>query len=363
MFKKAEGCKNKRKRTGYGLYICCMLMSVSLLCSCSLFGKSESVPDSESTPEPEANTENAGNEQDKFDADTVFTVNGIRVSIGEWNLYSLSERSDIENLYGKEIWNFTTDKKGTTFEDAYREDIMEQIAYTKIVAGMAEDVGVALDEDDSIEISIETADYLSRLSDDECEQYGINAEVLKTVYSDNILARKVYERITLNIDTHTEETEVRHMVLQYVTVPKFNENASGEPEALTEEETRVLRTRFDNFKEYLDNNPGITLKEAAYGDFAAMELIDDYEGLKARFPEELAGIAFWLRDGEISEVYETEEAFFIFCCVKTTDDESTNKAKIRVLEQREKDCFTEKYEAERKKSVIEKNELVWYRVS
>lgn len=292
----------------------------------------------------------------------VFTVDSVQITKGEWNLYALPRAGEITGLYGDNIWSYQVDNEGNSFDEAFKEDVLDEIAYTKIVASRADEIGVSLNEDDNVEISIETADFMSRLSKEQCEEYGITEEIVRTVYRDNILARKVYENITLNIDMNTDEKEVRHMVLQYVMVPKSYEDNSGENALYDENELEVFRTRFKNLKAFMDNNPGITLKEAAYEDMNATEIIADYSGLCEMLPEDLAGIAFWLRNGEVSDVYETADAFFIFNCVKMTDDETTDAARIRVLEQREKDCFNSRYEAWRSAAVITKNDAVWYRL-
>ncbi len=292
----------------------------------------------------------------------VFTVDSVQITKGEWNLYALPRAGEITGLYGDNIWSYQVDNEGNSFDEAFKEDVLDEIAYTKIVASRADEIGVSLNEDDNVEISIETADFMSRLSKEQCEEYGITEEIVRTVYRDNILARKVYENITLNIDMNTDEKEVRHMVLQYVMVPKSYEDNSGENALYDENELEVFRTRFKKLKAFMDNNPGITLKEAAYEDMNATEIIADYSGLCEMLPEDLAGIAFWLRNGEVSDVYETADAFFIFNCVKMTDDETTDAARIRVLEQREKDCFNSRYEAWRSAAVITKNDAVWYRL-
>lgn len=350
----------KRPRIKIWAVVCCMfcLMAVLSLPGCSTLEKLTGKK-GEKQPETEVPTEGL---IDELPENVVFTVNSIPVTKGEWNLYALPRAGEITALYGNSIWGYQIDNEGNGFGEAFKEDVLDEIAYTKIVAGRAEEVGVSLNEDDNVEISIETADFLNHLSASQLEEYGITEEIVRTVYSDNILATKVYENITLNIDTNTDEKEVRHMVLQYVMAPKSYEDNSGETARYNEAELEVRRNRFKNLKKYMQENPGTTLKDAAYEDMTATEIIADYSELCEMLPEDLAGVAFWLRNGEVSDVYETQDAFFIFNCVKMTDDETTNAARIRVLEQREKDCFNSRYEGWKQAAVIEKNEAVWYRL-
>ncbi|MCQ2496883.1 MAG: hypothetical protein MJ131_09875 [Lachnospiraceae bacterium] len=290
----------------------------------------------------------------------VFYVDSTPVSIGEWNLYAIPRIEGYANLYGDSIWSYRVDSSGKEFRDVFKEDVLDEIAYTKIVAARAGEMGIGLSEDDNIEISINIADYLEKTNRKQRENYQISEEVLRTLYTDNILAMKVYEHITLNIDTKMDDKEVRHMVLQYVMLPKTYEDEEGVTKSYEGQELEILRTRFQNYKQFLNGQPGITLKAAEYADFTATQIITDYRGILERFPAELADGIFALTDGEISSVKETEDAFFIFNCIKANDEESTNEAKIMTLEQRERDCFNEKYEIWEKEAVITKNDKLWH---
>lgn len=295
-----------------------------------------------------------------FLPDTVFTVADRRVSLAEWNLYALAQISEAEEMYGSNIWDYPVDANGTTLGEAMKEDIREQIVYIKIVSSKAAQFGLSVGEDEQIDINLQTEDFLSKLSDGQIQEYGITRDLVRSVYEDNLLAMKVYENLTLNIDTTTAEDEVRNMVLQYIMIMKDYESESGEFVKYSDEELAVMRAEAEALLREVQSDPEITrLDEINDERYSVMELIADRATLEEKLPEDIPGIAFSLRQDEINGLYETEDAFFILDCVSHTDEETTNAARIKIIEARQKALFEEQYTGWENEAVVKLNYVVW----
>jgi len=289
----------------------------------------------------------------------VFSVNDIQVSLGEWNLYAQAMLERTGNLYGKDIFGYKMDSEGKVFGEAVLENIRERIVNVKVVAEQAQSLGVELTEDDKMEISIAAMDYMDKLTDEEKETYSITEETVNEVYSDNYLATKVYEHITLNVDTETEEIETRHMVLRYIMQPKSYEDREGNTVFFEETELAARRADLSTIRERAAADISVSIKDFESDKYVVTETIIDYDGLRERLPEDMAGIVFWLRQNEVSEILESEDAFFVFECVKLSDEESTMAARIKIVEERERQEFSKYYEEWKKDAVIVNNEPVW----
>lgn len=295
-----------------------------------------------------------------FLEDTVFTVSDVRVSLTEWYLYALRQIADIEAMYGKDIWDFKVDTEGKTMWDAVKNDIMEQIIYIKIVRARAEELGITINEDDQLNINLQTDEFMTGLSSEMKNKYGITQDIVKAIYTDNVLAMKVYENLTLNIDTNIPDEEVRHMVLEYISVLKDFENDDGEFVTYTDEELAKIKADAEEYLAAARANPDITrLAEINDDRYSVVELVADYAELKEKLPEDIPDKAYSLREGEIGGLYETEDAYFILDCVVHTDEETTNAARIRIIESRQKALFEEKYSAWEAETVIKINYKVW----
>ena len=309
---------------------------------------------------------NSGDEEDisgkttSFLDDTVFTVSDKRVSLTEWNLYALPQIAATQSMYGMDIWDYEVDGQKETMWDAVKDDIMGQIVYIKIVCERAETLGITLNEDDQLNINLQTDEYMSRLTQEQISRYGITSDIVKSIYSDNVLAMKVYENLTLNIDTNIPEEQVRHMVLEYIPILKDYENDDGEIIKYTAAELAQIKADAEEYLAAAKANDQIThLAEINDDRYSVVEMVADYATLVEKLPEDIPQIAFSLQQGEIAGLYETDDAFFILDCVKRTDEETTNSARIEIIEARQKALFEEKYSEWEKQTVIKINYKVW----
>ncbi len=291
--------------------------------------------------------------------DTVFSVNGEQVSIGEWNLYAqpVIEKTDV--MYGKEIWDYKMDNEGRLFGEALQENIRDRIVNVKVVAGHAKELEVTLSEDERTEISIAVEEYLEKLTEEEMKEYGIDRETVEKVYTDNYLATKVYEHLTLNVNTETDETDVRHMILRYIMLPKTYEDREGNTCRYSKEEMDIKRETLEIMRNQTSENPNLSIKDLENENYVVTEIITDYAGLREKLPEKLAGIVFWLREGEVGDVMETDAALFLFECVKIEDEASTRAARVRIIEDREKKVFEDSFVKWKKDIIVENNPSIW----
>ncbi len=292
--------------------------------------------------------------------DTVFTVSDVRVSLTEWYLYALRQIADIEAMYGSDIWGFSVDTEGTTMWDAVKNDIMEQIIYIKIVCARAKELGITINEDDQLNINLQTDEFMTGLSPEMKNKYGITQDIVKAIYTDNVLAMKVYENLTLNIDTNIPDLEVRHMVLEYISVLKYYENDDEDAIYYTDEELAEIKAGLEEYLAAAVSDPEIThLAEINDDRYSVVELVADYAELKEKLPGDIPDKAYSLRQGEIGGLYETDDAYFILDCVEYTDEETTNAARIKIIEDRQKALFEEKYSAWEAETVIKINYKIW----
>lgn len=298
-----------------------------------------------------------------FDESTVFTVGNERVELAEWYLYALPKEKETEGIYGSLIWSYPVDN-GETMADRIKEETAEEIIYVKTVCGQAEALGVSLSSDEEAELRQEAAGYMDSLDPEDAEKYGITEQTVLKVYEDNFLAMKVYEKLTLNIDTDIPEEQVRHMVLQYITILKYSENEDGEKAYYPEEELETIKADAESFLKEVKADPAVSmLSESGSSEYIPVEITADYTELCERLPEQMPGIAFSLVQDEINGIYETTDAYFILDCVKQTDEESTNKARIAAIEERQKELFGNEYSEWSYNTAVAYNYDLWDTIS
>ena len=287
---------------------------------------------------------------------TLFTVNGKEVDYREALLILLAAKEEAEILYGKGIWDYTLDEEGTTYAILRKEQVLEELINTHIACLHAAELGVELYEEENRDIAEYTAEFIDNIGKENLLKYNLTEALVKQIYRNNTLALKVYESITLSVDTDIADDAARQMKIQYIFKDKYTEDENGERVLLTEEELAALRTKMqelrdtgmgkDNFASYAELNTDA--KDGVTKTFGAGD-----------FPAEVERIVMSLKDGEFSPVLETEEGFYIVKCVLAFDEDATAARKEEMIVERQDAMFAETFSRWKEQAEIVINEEKW----
>lgn len=306
-------------------------------------------------------------QQDAGSADTsqkknqvVLTVNDQEVTYGELVMYLQSNKEEIESVYGTEIWDMEIDEDGTTYEKLLKDSILEEIQYTKLVCSQAEALGITLSEDELLDVDEYTADFLSNFTEESLSYYDVNRDVIRTIYKDNVLANKVFESLTLNVDTNVSDEEARQAVFDYILVGKYGYDEDGNRYEYTQEQ-------LDQAKEHAASLYEEAQTVTNFLDFAKTNSDDEDEteitvGFGDMQPE-LESVAFALKKGEISPVIETDDGYFIFYCVEELNRDETDAKKEEIIRDRQEESFNEKYALWDEQKKVDLDEQAWNSIS
>lgn len=272
----------------------------------------------------------------------VVTVNGQEVTFDELRIYLQSQRDEIEAMYGDEIWSMEIDKEGTTYEEMFKKSVFDQIVNIKLVCSQAETLGITLSEDELLDVDEYTSQFLSGFSEESIEYYSVNKDIIRNIYKDNVLYNKIYESLTLNVDTFVNDEDARQSVFQYILVAKYGFDVDGVQFDYTPEQLEEAKTRAYKLHEE-------ALTVANFRDFALANTDDEDEVEltvgKGDMKPELEEAAFALKEGEISDVIDLEEGYFIFYCVEEQNQEATDAKKEEIIKDRQDQAFEDQYKA------------------
>ncbi|MBO4324598.1 MAG: hypothetical protein J5845_04245 [Lachnospiraceae bacterium] len=290
-----------------------------------------------------------------FTKDVVMRIGGTEVSYAEANIYLLSMREEVETLYGEGIWDFRFTRDGRTYSELMKDELLEKIIYIKLVGKMAAEFDVALGADDVLDVNDYTQDFLNGITEETAKRYGITEELVRSIYTDNVLAKKVYETVTLNVEAKPDEKETRRADFYYLFKKKVYIDNEGNPVQVTGESLRELREDmkiilsqalitedFYNFAKNKTDAPGV---EMTIGPDS--------------FDREITDKLFALPEGSISEIVETSDGLYIFCCKKKINEAETQKAEEEAFAKICKEYFQELYEKWRSDTKVEINEALW----
>ncbi|MBO5198611.1 MAG: peptidyl-prolyl cis-trans isomerase [Lachnospiraceae bacterium] len=329
-----------------------MIIGITSMTGCG--GSGDSGAEVTPTPEPVSETNSV------WDKDPVAVLGDIEISYRELMIYLQSTKQEYEQQYGSEVWGYALDADGTTIWDFVREMTLEQLIYLKIVCAQAEPLNVSLTEDEVMDINDYTEEYMDYFTEDEIEYFGITEELIRGIYTENLLAEKIYETITLRADTEVADEDARQVKVYQIFVQTDGFDAEGNQLKLTDDELAEKKQKAsdllagakeaEDFKAYAQANTEDTAQlEETFG--------------RGDRDDVIVNAAFALQKGEMSGIIEAEDGYYILYCVEETDEAATAERKEEIIAERQKALFEEYYDEWSAEYEIVMNDEVWKTVT
>lgn len=303
-----------------------------------------------------------GDEKEKetvWQEGSMLRIADTQVDYREGMIYLDAVKQDYEQYYGSDIWKYEIDSMGKTMGEVIKAQTLEQMIYIKVVCRKADELGIVLSEEELLKVDSQTEAYMEKIQDSELLLHGVNADIVRRIYADNLLARKTFEVTTLNVDTDIPEEEAVQGRFYAIAVRKFKIDASGNRTAYQAEELEELKTRVESLQRQA---AALETAEEVYKLAAAnteeSDLLEFTAGT-GDFPESYAEAVLSLGSNEVSGVIETEDYFYIFYCVTESDEDATHEKKEEIIAARQEQEFQTRYQEWRGKTHIEVNEEVW----
>ena len=286
--------------------------------------------------------------------DAVVTIDGDEVGYREAMLYLQAAKQEYESAYGGDIWQYMLNADGTTLGEWVKNQTLEQIIYVKIVCAQAKRLGIELDSEEKNRVAERTEEYMGKAEYGTLALYGIARKDVERVYADTMLAQKIYDSVTLNVDTDISNAEAAQKHLQSLMLKNYHEDELGNHSALTVQELIATLDRFDTlYKEAQETKDFYSLAYANTEDKQYLDIMVGEGDLPAAF-----SAAYHLGEGEAMQI-RTDSGYYIFYCVSEYDEDATIAKKEELIALRQEEEFKKLYEDWRGEAKIEMNEVLW----
>lgn len=287
---------------------------------------------------------------------SMLRIGDTQVDYREGMIYLNAVQEDYEQYYGNGIWDYVIDSEGTTLGSQIKADVLEQIIYIKVVCQKADELGIVLTEEELQQVEEQTKGYMEKIQNSILLRQGVNMDIVRRIYADNLLARKTFEVTTLNVDTDIPDEEAAQHRFQAIAIRNFRIDSSGNKVTYEGVELEELIARVDTLWQQAKTTEDFyTLAYANTEDSSMLE----FTGGEGDFPESYENTIMSLRVGEVSEIIETEDYYYIFYCVSEFDVDATYEKKEEIISMRQEEDFQKKFEEWKQVIRIEINEEVW----
>ncbi len=274
-----------------------------------------------------------------FDQDEIFRIESTSCTAPEVMVYLTNTQNRYECIYGTRIWEKSL--RGTTLEQNVKDTVLAELAQIKVMNLLAQKHEVALSEREKELADQAGEEYFASLNETEISAMGIDREMILSMYEEYAIADKVYRYIIKDINPEISDDEARTITVEHIFVKTYSLDGSGQ------------RIPYDEAG-----------KARAYGKIReALEAARNgevFESLISRYNEDNKSVysfgkgetepafekaAFDLGTDEISDIVETQYGYHIIKCVSTFNREETDANKVKIVEQRRKEVFSQEYDA------------------
>ncbi len=278
----------------------------------------------------------------------IFEVDKLICSKAEYKIILM----DTQNAYKKDLggvadWSVLVDDN-VTLESFINEKVKEDITVKYTLSAMATKKGVYLNSDEKTQINKAATTYYNSLNDAEKKYTEASEKDVEKVFTNYLLAYKVYEKLTESIGKKVTDEEARVIKIQYIRMNSDN----------TEEST-INRTMRDVTDLVYGGYQEFSREAKQYSEDDLVEKTIKKNEAKEKYEIE----AFELADEEISSIIQDGKNYYLVYCVNSYIEDLTIKNKESIIEKEKEQSFNKQYNEYLKEVKTDFNTKEWKKLT
>ena len=248
-------------------------------------------------------------------------------------------KQQYESAMGENIWDCQVEE-GVDFESYAKDQIVDLIMQTKIISQQGENLDIHLTEDEIWEAKSMASRFMKTVSEEDAAEYRLTEELMAGIYEDHILAGKVYEIVTNEVDTNISDAEAKQVTVQYLMVMTKGIDVNGNKVEMNAEEQKQAKKEAKalykkakelttNFYTFAETNTDAKEVEITFGE--------------NNMPKDFGEVAMELKKDQMSPLITGENGYYIVYCVNDFDEDATMAKKEEIIAKRKDELFRQKY--------------------
>ena len=269
----------------------------------------------------------------------VFLIDGKVCTLPVMKLVLMNNMNLHGESYGIDLLQNEDLKVQKKFEQYVKKISMDEITRVYSMVALANAQGVTLTDEQKELAQWAGEDCFKSLTDEEVSYLAITEEQVQDIYEKYALADKLYRVLVQDVNEEVSDDEARIMEVRQIYTTNEEQARKAVADLKAETEFSTVAANYNEADEIM-----LTLQ-------------------RGMLPEEAEEIAFSMENGEISDLIETDQGYYIFYCDNKFDEEQTQIHKKDIIEQRKQEAFHSVYDPFLETINSKLNESVWTNIS
>lgn len=253
----------------------------------------------------------------------VLTIDGQRISKGEYMVYLYEQKKSFEERGGVDIWE--ADFDGTSAEDVAKQNAINSLTLVKAAVARADSLHVSLDDNDTAEIASEAAALYNDIGNATATLMDVNEDDIKKIIKESHIQQKVYDLVTEGFQVNEADFEqyfnehynseidmYNNLTIKQIYFPLDSEASTANYDKATE-----ARAKINNGESF----------EKVQEEYTESEKKDAFLLEDEMYDDNINTTLYHLPKGGVSDVLEGTDGYYIFkiVSVETADISSVKE--------------------------------------
>lgn len=282
-------------------------------------------------PEETTSTERAvavSNQKLKPDS-VVISVGKTTVNMGEYRAYYYLMENPYKGLLGNEVWNYSkAGNNGKTLGQEAIEAVLRLIIQVKVICKEAAMQNVALGTDEKEQAAHNAKSVFDSLPDSVKKEYGIELRTMTRIFEENKLAQKMYHIEIGKVNANLAPEQIRAARVQLIYWKTDEKNRAGVKKKAEQVRQGLLNSK-NNFYSVAKNNT----------EAAEIEMLIGSSDTRPALAKAVTG----MKKGDISNVIEEKDGFYIAYCVQSSSKAIEEEYRNQVILEKQTQAFQKAY--------------------
>ena len=262
------------------------------------------------------------------------------------------------SYYGEDMWSMSVDGT-TTYEENVKSGVLESLELMYVLESHMDDYKVEFTAEDEAAVK-EAAQAFVEANDAKALEsiFGTEenvAELLK-LYT---IQQRMYTAMIADADTEVSDDEAAQKSMDYVFF-SFHVTEEDEDRDLTDEEKAALKETADEFQRATANGEKTFAEAAEAAGVEVSTMTFDAESVAPN--SDLIAQADALGEGQVTNIVETDEGYYVAQVTSLFDREATDAEKTSIISERQQTLYSDLCEQWIEEAEIKEYDDVWAKV-